>query len=1096
MRTQVFYSAKATVAAFILLLCCSIVATAHNMYLDGSITISADGDYTITGYGLPNQFIEVDSNITANITLENVTLTGIDTDSRFDPNRCVFNINPGANVTLTLRGENKITSQAAYPGIRVPTNATLTVNGPGTLEVTGGDGSAGIGGFAGDNCGTITIDGGTITAYGGAHAAGIGGSYLADGGTITINGGTITATGGEYGAGIGGGGAADKIGNSAGTITIDGGTITANGGAHAAGIGGSYLADGGIITINGGTITAYGGELAAAIGGGEEADAGTIIIDGGTLTVEKGSGSNKSAIGPGKNGNGKVVVSGGSVYGSVQQAENEASQKVVPVEIGFMLNRNDAMLISASIRGRGYNVKDVKIMDGKVLFWLPVEDIYRREDILVNIGVSNTPYSNIDELTITDGDNDVIMLNTYYAVNYAEEPISKNKYKFSISASKNGKTTLASGDYFLPGDTISFTVTADPNQQYRYTWERTGTPPIINTDSTTYSFTTEDATDHINVMCAVTEILSSVEFSLTGDSLLGFYTEVIFDGDTVKTGDSIWVASSSRHEVILKVPGAEEDKLYKYTYILSETDSIVAYNRALIILPNVVGDSFKAKCKVEGPFSPIRFKLDGAPAQFSVTYNERLLPDINGLIVDTVLSGGVLSLQVTAVAASNGCDYIWSGTGIPNGEGIDYSTGVSTKTNFNLTGIIDATCTVIPYYPIFFSIVDSTKSVSPINATINATVADTIVENNETVRHGSRLEIAVSGADPQFYGFLWEGDGIENVGKKNASLVIDSLSGLVNVKCTIIRKNSVASLKELVIGKTVLSDPNSGEYEFIVDDWIEEITLSVTKDVQEASISILKTYPLEMVTSVSEDSTVLETYPLEYGQNIFMVTSVSEDSTMQEDFKITVFRWMPTACGDTPPFGNNLTWEFSGDELTIRGAGGMKSYSDTTEYPWYPHADAIKSIVIETGVTSIDDRAFLFCSNLTSIINYSSEPQDISEKTVFGDLKTNLITLYVPHGYEILYKSTPVWRNFNIDEITSPAGISSVGADVKVYLSGQNLYVNTPVAERISVYSVAGTLLNRFEKSAGASAVSAAASQVLIVKGSSGWVRKLVRKVN
>lgn len=128
-----------------------------------------------------------------------------------------------------------------YPGIYVPSGKTLTIKGPGRLNVTGGQRGAGIG--AGCNaayqkCGNIVIESGIINATGLDGAAGIGlGSY--SGGTcgdITIRGGTVTATGQNGGAGIGTGGFTPEDQNC-GNITITGGTVTATGTRTAAGIG-------------------------------------------------------------------------------------------------------------------------------------------------------------------------------------------------------------------------------------------------------------------------------------------------------------------------------------------------------------------------------------------------------------------------------------------------------------------------------------------------------------------------------------------------------------------------------------------------------------------------------------------------------------------------------------------------------------------------------------------------------------------------------------------------------------------------------------------------------------------------------------------
>lgn len=101
------------------------------------------------------------------------------------------------------------------------TNAALVVNG-GTLDITGGDWSAGIGGRQGDN-GTVIINGGTVIAKGDMQSAAIGGGSGGGGGSITINGGFVTATGGnssvnDIGYGTGG---------AAGSVTITGGSVNA-----------------------------------------------------------------------------------------------------------------------------------------------------------------------------------------------------------------------------------------------------------------------------------------------------------------------------------------------------------------------------------------------------------------------------------------------------------------------------------------------------------------------------------------------------------------------------------------------------------------------------------------------------------------------------------------------------------------------------------------------------------------------------------------------------------------------------------------------------------------------------------------------------
>ena len=182
----------------------------------------------------------------ANVTLDNVNITN-------------GSIVCNGNASINLVGTNTITAPANYAAVNIgDAGTTLTISGTGSLNATGGDGSAGIGtGLAQDEEKT--------------------------GGNITINGGTITATGGYYGAGIGCGQADSKTennnaANKCGNISITDGTVTATGGLTAAGIGTGAAVIGyenrfasaicGDITITGGTVTANGDVGAAGIGTG------------------------------------------------------------------------------------------------------------------------------------------------------------------------------------------------------------------------------------------------------------------------------------------------------------------------------------------------------------------------------------------------------------------------------------------------------------------------------------------------------------------------------------------------------------------------------------------------------------------------------------------------------------------------------------------------------------------------------------------------------------------------------------------------------------------------------------------------------------
>lgn len=264
-------------------------------------------DHTVT--------IEAAAGVEAKVTLENVN---INVSSTYE---AAITTQGQGNVTLNLSGNNSVQSGDYHAGIHKENTGNLTVTTPeggtGSLNATGGQGGAGIGGGSSsdrDNGNNITISGGTIVARGGEYSAGIGGGgnrNSNNASNITISGGDVTAYGSSYAAGIGGGNS-----GSGTDIEITGGQVTATGGAQAAGIGGGNGGSGSDITISGGTVIATGKDDydggGAGIGGGSGGNGSDITVSNGTVNA---TGGNYSAgIGGGKNGSGSdITVSGGNV---------------------------------------------------------------------------------------------------------------------------------------------------------------------------------------------------------------------------------------------------------------------------------------------------------------------------------------------------------------------------------------------------------------------------------------------------------------------------------------------------------------------------------------------------------------------------------------------------------------------------------------------------------------------------------------------------------------------------------------------------------------------------------------------------------------
>ena len=146
----------------------------------GTLTISENGNYTVTGTTTTNQIV-VKENVTATVTLNGVNITGAAGNSATGaPAQSPIDLAAGATLTLILaeNSTNTLTGGAGTgycgaPGIHVPDDAALIIQGGGSLTVTGGSykpgyGAPGIGGttdnsgaesgsYTGEDCGTVII---------------------------------------------------------------------------------------------------------------------------------------------------------------------------------------------------------------------------------------------------------------------------------------------------------------------------------------------------------------------------------------------------------------------------------------------------------------------------------------------------------------------------------------------------------------------------------------------------------------------------------------------------------------------------------------------------------------------------------------------------------------------------------------------------------------------------------------------------------------------------------------------------------------------------------------------------------------------------
>lgn len=65
--------------------------------------------------------------------------------------------------------------------------------------------------------------------------------------------------------------------------------------------------------------------------------------------------------------------------------------------------------------------------------------------------------------------------------------------------------------------------------------------------------------------------------------------------------------------------------------------------------------------------------------------------------------------------------------------------------------------------------------------------------------------------------------------------------------------------------------------------------------------------------------------------------------------------------------GNKVTWAYENGVLTFSGEGDMPGYRENIPAPWLEYAGDIKSVVIENGITSVDNYAFHNCTGIEEI---------------------------------------------------------------------------------------------------------------------------------
>jgi hypothetical protein len=122
----------------------------------------------------------------------------------------------------------------------------------------------------------------------------------------------------------------------------------------------------------------------------------------------------------------------------------------------------------------------------------------------------------------------------------------------------------------------------------------------------------------------------------------------------------------------------------------------------------------------------------------------------------------------------------------------------------------------------------------------------------------------------------------------------------------------------------------------------------------------------------------------------------------------------------------DCTVTLSGDVLTVSGTGAMADYEEYGT-PWYDNSDEIKTIIIESGVTSIGNYAFAYNEYLESV----SIPASVTSIGAHAFKKcgsdVDALTVSFAEGSTPLTIRADVFSGTNLKSIDFPNRVTSIG---------------------------------------------------------------------
>jgi uncharacterized protein YjdB len=170
------------------------------------------------------------------------------------------------------------------------------------------------------------------------------------------------------------------------------------------------------------------------------------------------------------------------------------------------------------------------------------------------------------------------------------------------------------------------------------------------------------------------------------------------------------------------------------------------------------------------------------------------------------------------------------------------------------------------------------------------------------------------------------------------------------------------------------------------------------------------------------------------------ITVKTEDGDKTATCRVTVSSGTSSPCQNpiaSGTCGSNLTWTLCPDgTLTISGSGAMTNYEWSV--PWGNYKDRITTIVVQSGVTSIGERAFFNCTALTSV-SLPNSVTSIEYGAFWGCGSLSSITL--PSSLTNIGQQAFDYCS-SLTSITIPASVTTIGNAAFTYCTGLRSITN------------------------------------------------------